>query len=84
MKGADKPDDEEVDLFNTSRRNKGRPTKGRKQTRSRVQDTQNRFRGRNCGGCGTTQVPSLSKVWRPNHFSSQCRTTDRNVDEMNT
>lgn len=90
MKGADKTDDKvEVDALNTDRPNKGRTPKGGKQGRYRRRDT-NRERRRSCGRCGITHARNECPAWGktclkcggPNHFSSQCRTANPNVNEM--
>ena len=92
MKGADKSDYKEVDALNTTRPSKGRTPKSGKQGGSRGRNSQNRDKGRNCRRCGTTHVRNECPAWGktclrcggPNHFSSQCRSVNPNVNELVT
>ena len=92
MKGADKSDYKEVDALNTTRPSKGRTPKSGKQGGSRGRNSQNRDKGRNCRRCGTTHARNECPAWGktclrcggPNHFSSQCRSVNPNVNEMVT
>ena len=94
MKGADKSGDTvEVDALNTNPPNKSQTPKGGRQDRPpRGGRDTNRGIRRNCGRCGTRHARNECRAWGktclkcggPNHFSSQCRTANPNVNEMVT
>ena len=76
--------------LNTNRLNTNQALICGKQTRSRGQGARNRGRRQSCRRCGTTHARNECPAWGksclkcggPNHFSSQCRTVDRYVNEM--
>lgn len=93
MKGAEKSSDTvEVDALNTNPPNNGQTPKGGRQGRPQGGRGTNRGKRRNCGRCGATHARNECPAWGktclkcggPNHFSSQCRTTNPKVNEMVT
>ena len=90
MKGAATMEEQQVEAHNTNSLNTNRVSTGGKQSRSLGRGARNGSRRQSCRRCGTTHARNECLAWGksclkcggPNHFSSQCRTVYRNVNEM--
>ena len=90
MKGAARMEGQQVEELNSNRLNTNQASTGGKQSRSRGRGARNGGRRQSCRRCGTTHARNECPAWGksclrcggPNHFSSQCRTVYRNVNEM--